>query len=222
MSKNSKKTKTVNVRQHPRHAPVSKKNPGGITIVDQHKRHIEGKYLDQKMIADIFKSYNKKNIIYPSKNKLGYPNGNDFDDYIAVWCDYFNKTLGSSTPLDPDKLKALIASESSFNPKVKNKNAIGLTQITKSTLKIIQDLDGEAKDFVFKDISQKDLLDPNVSVAVAARWLSYKQVYANKILKQTATADEVIQIYKGILNDKSDAAKDQIQNFRNNYGKIKK
>jgi hypothetical protein len=222
MPRDNKKIKIVNVRQHPRHVPVSKKNPDGITIVDQHKRHIEGKYLDQKMIADIFKSYDKKNILYPAKNKLGFPNENDFDDYIAVWCDYFNKKLGLTIPLDPDILKALIASESGFNPKAKNKNAIGLTQITKSTLKILQDLDGEAKDFVFKDISQKDLLDPNISVSLAARWLAYKQTYANKFLKRTATPDEVIQVYKGILNDKSDTAKGQIENFREKYGKIKK
>ena len=119
MPKDKKKTKIVNVRQHPRHVPVSKKNPDDITIVDQHKRHIEGRYLDQKMIEEIFKSYNKKNIKYPAKNKLGLPNENEFDDYIAVWCDYFNKKLELSIHLEPDILKALIASESSFNPKAK-------------------------------------------------------------------------------------------------------
>ena len=82
-----------------------------------------------------------------------------------------------------------------------------MTQITKSTLKIIQDLDG---------------LDPNISVSLAARWIAYKQTYANKILKRTATADEVIQVYKGLLNDTSEKAKTSMENFRKHYGEIKK
>ncbi len=36
----------------------------------------------------------------------------------------------------------------------------GIAQITKSTLKILQDPEGETKDFIFKKIRQKDLKDP--------------------------------------------------------------
>lgn len=221
MATKQTRSKTVPVREHPRHVPVSKKNPTGITIVDKHLRHIDGKYLDLKMIEDIYRLYDKKNLVYPIKGKLKFSNESEFDDYIAVWSDYFSKKFDLKQPLDPNMIKALIASESSFNPKAKNKNAIGLTQVTKDTLKIIQDLNGEVKDFVFKDIRQKDLLNCNVSVAVATRWLAYKQIYGNKILKRTATSDEVIQLYKGILNDKSEKAKEQMANYRDKYAKNK-
>lgn len=221
MPKNTQRSKTVPVKEHPRKVPVSKKNPNGITIVDYHLRHIDGQYLDLKMIQNTFDSYDKKNLIYPTKGKLPHLRSDNFDDYIAVWSDYFSKKLNLKTPLDPNMLKALIASESSFNPLAKNKTALGLTQITKDTLKIIQDLNGEVKDFVFKDIRQKDLKNPNVSVAMATRWLAYKQNYANKILKRNPTSDEIIQLYKGILNDKSAAAKIQMDSYRKNYAKIK-
>lgn len=49
----------------------------------------------------------------------------------------------------PDMVKALIASESTFKPEAVNKKATGLTQVTTDTLKILQDLSGESKDFVF-------------------------------------------------------------------------
>lgn len=80
-------------------------------------------------------------------------------------------------------IKALVASDSTFNPLAVNQKATGLTQITTDTLKILQDLAGESKDFVFKDISKADLKDPNVSVALGSRWLAYKKQYAEKILK---------------------------------------
>ena len=55
-----KKSKTVIVKEHPRRVPVSKKNPKGRTIVDRHLRHIEGSYLNAKMIDHLTKKYNKK------------------------------------------------------------------------------------------------------------------------------------------------------------------
>jgi len=217
-----KKSKTVTVRQHRRRVSVSKKNPSGVTIVDQHLRHIEGQYLDLKLIDDIFKHYNKKKILYPGKSKLLLPNEDDYNDHIAVWVDYFNQKLNLKTPVDPDMVKALIASESTFKPNAINKKATGLTQITTDTLKILQDLEGESKDFVFKDIRKKDLKNPNVSIALGIRWLAYKKQYAEKILKREVTSDEVIQVYKGILNDKSKAAKQIMKDYRLFYEKLKK
>lgn len=119
-------------------------------------------------------------------------------------------------------VKTLIASESTFNPKAVNAKATGLTQITTDTLRILHDLNGETKDFVFKDIKKKDLKDPNVSLALGVRWLAYKKQYAEKILKRAASSDEVIQVYKGILNDESDTAKRIMKNYRGFHEKLKK
>ncbi|MBC7458476.1 MAG: lytic transglycosylase domain-containing protein [Bdellovibrionaceae bacterium] len=201
---------------------MSKKNPAGRTIVDRHLRHIDGQYLDLNQIDVTFKNYGKKIILYPAKGKLNLPNEDKYDDLIAVWVDYFNKKLNLKSPLDPDMIKALIASESTFNPNVVNAKATGLTQITTDTLKILQDLGGESKDFVFKDIRRKDLKDPNTSVALGVRWLAFKKSYAEKLLKRAATSDEVIQVYKGILNDKSTKADDIMKKYRKFYGKLKK
>jgi Soluble lytic murein transglycosylase and related regulatory proteins (some contain LysM/invasin domains) len=219
----TKKTpKTVVVKEHPRRVPVSKKNPSGITIVDKHLRHIEGQYLDKKMIADTFINYDKKKVILPAKGKLLLPNEDEYDEYIAMWVHYFNKKLNLKTEIDPDMIKALIASESTFKPAATNKTATGLTQITTATLKILQDLSGESKEFVFKDIRKKDLTDPNVAIALGVRWIAYKKQYADKILKRAATSDEVIQVYKGILSDDSKKASEIMKSYRGFYEKLKK
>ncbi|MBC7419114.1 MAG: transglycosylase SLT domain-containing protein [Bdellovibrio sp.] len=215
------KSKTVVVKEHLRRVKVSKKNPSGQTIVDRHLRHIDGQYLDYNLIEETYKGYEKKKVAQPGKEKLLLPDEDKFDDYIAVWTDYFNKKLNLKSPIDPDMVKALIASESTFNPTAVNKEATGLTQVTVDTLEILQDLEGEVKEFVFKDIKKKDLKEPNVSVAVGVRWLAYKKQYANKIFKRDAISDEIIQVYKGILNDKSKKAKSIMEKYREFYGKLK-
>ena len=217
-----KKSRAVVVRQHSRRTPISKKNPSGLTIVDRHLRHIDGQYLDLNLIEETFKNYDKKKILYPERKKLSLPDEDKYDDYIAVWVDYFSKKLNIKPPLDPNMVKALIASESTFKPNAVNAKATGLTQVTTETLKILQDLNGESKDFVFKDIRKKDLKDPNVSITLGVRWLVYKKQYAEKILKRTATSDEVIQVYKGILKDESKKAKEIMKDYRKFYELLKK
>lgn len=217
-----KKTKTVAVREHVRRVPVSAKNPAGKTIVDKHLRHIDGQYLDQKLIDEIFSKYNKKNIAYPTKKKLVFPNADKFDDLIAVWVDYFNNKFGLNPKIDPDMIKALMATESGFKPDAKNKNALGIMQITKSTLKIIQNLKGEVKEFVFKEINQNDLKNPSIAIPMAVRWLVQKQKLAAHKLKRAPTSDEIIMEYKGILKDKSEKAKEIMKDFRNYYDELKK
>lgn len=79
------------VRQHPRYVGVSRKNPSGVTIVDQHIRRLPGTFLTSDEIKDTAKKYERSSIPYPSKNDLGYRDGNKYDDLVAVWTDYFNK-----------------------------------------------------------------------------------------------------------------------------------
>ncbi len=176
--------KITSVREHSMRVPISEKNPTGITVRDRHLRRLKGTYLDSTEIKAIFKNYVHKDLAYPTKGKLTkkYKNADNYDDIIAVWTDYFNKKFNANPPLDPDVLKALISSESDFHPDPtgNRKIAIGIAQITKQTLKILQDPDGEAKEFIFKNIRQKDLKDPNISIPMAVRWLQRK--------KETATS----------------------------------
>ena len=218
-------TKVTTVRQHPRRVPVSEKNPVGITIVDRHPRHLEGTSLDVAEIKKIFATYDRKGLVFPKSKKLpGYKNADSFDDAIAVWVDYFNKKFSASPKLDPDVVKALIASESGFDPdpKENRKIAIGLTQITKSTLRILLDPDGEAKAFLFTKIRQKDLKDPVVSIALATRWLFRKRETAMNRLRRAPDHEELILEYKGLLRSYSEYKKAALKKYIEAYAKLKK
>lgn len=118
-------------------------------IVDRHTRRLDGTFLDIKEIDKIVKSYDKKNLIYPSLGKLSdYAGADKYDELIAIWTDYFNNKFPSDLLLDPDVVKALIGSESSFRIDPVNPVAIGITQITKETFKALQDPKGEVKESI--------------------------------------------------------------------------
>lgn len=217
------KRKFTRVREHPRHVPVSKKNPDGITIVDEHPRRLPGTYLGTNEIRQIFEEYDRKSILYPSKGKLPeYANADLYDDLIAVWSDYFNKKFNTNPPLDPDVVKALIGSESSFDPKPKTKIAIGLAQITRDTLRILQDESGEAKDFIFTKVLQKDLLDPAISIPLATRWLFRKRQTAEHALGRSPNPEEIVLSYKGLLKSSTKYKNTSLINFRKKYESLKK
>jgi len=224
--KTKKKARTTIVREHPRHVPVNEKNPTGITIVDRHPRRLPGTYLDTAQIKEIFKKYDRKNIPYPTPNKLkkDYKKKADkYDDLIAVWTDYFNRKFDAKPPLDPDVVKALMASESGFDadPKGNRKIALGIIQITKSTLKILLDPKGEVKDFTFKDIRQKDLKDPDIAIPLGVRWLFRKRATAQSKLRRTPTNTEVILEYKGLLRSKTDWKRKALESYEKHYKILK-
>jgi len=218
--------KITTVREHPMHVPVSKKNSTGMTIRDRHLRRLKGTYLDVVEIASIFKNYDRKGISYPAKRKLTekYKNADKCDEVIAVWTDYFNKKFNADPPLDPDVVKALISSESDFNPDPlgNRRVALGIAQVTKKTLKILQDSDGEAKEFIFKDIRQKDLKDPNISIPMAVRWLQRKKETAESKLKRAPSHEEIILEYKGLLKSDSAYKKAGLKKYREAYATLKK
>jgi hypothetical protein len=221
MAKKERK-KVVIVREHPMHVPVSKKNPTGITIRDRHPRRLEGTYLDREEIESVFKTYDRKGITFPASKKLGHKNSDKYDELIAVWTDYFNKKFNANPPLDPDVVKALIASESGFRADPpENKIAFGIAQITSETFKALQDPKGEVKDFIFNDIRKKDLKDPNINIPMAVRWLYRKKRLAEGKLGRAASAEEIILEYKGLLKSKSDEKKRAHKNFKENYDKLK-
>jgi len=215
--------KITTVREHPMHVPVSEKNPTGITIRDRHLRRLEGTYLDAAEIESIFKSYDRNGIAYPTKGKLkDYKDADKYDESIAIWTDYFNKKFNANPPLDPDVVKALIASESDFrvNPR-ENKEAFGITQITLSTLKIVQDPKGEVKDFIFKKIRQKDLKNPDIAIPMGIRWLFRKRATAINQLGRAPNHEELILEYKGLLKSKSDYKNKALKKYRKEYAQLK-
>jgi len=214
--------KIITVREHPLHVPVSEKNPTGITIRDRHLRRLEGTYLDAVEIVSVFKNYDRKGIVYPTAGKLKHKNADKYDEDIAVWTDYFNKKFNAIPPLDPDVVKALIDSESDFRADPReNKKALGITQITPKTLKIVQDPKGEAKDFIFNKIRQKDLKNPSVAIPMSVRWLFRKRTTAMNQLKRAPDNEELILEYKGLLKSDSEYKKAALKKYREAYAKLK-
>lgn len=217
------KKKVTTVRSHPMQVPVSKKNPTGTTIRDQHLRRLPGTYLKREDINETFKSHNRQDILYPTAGKISeHKTADDYDELIAVWTDYFNTKLKIDPPLDPDIFKALLASESGFRLHTpENRIAFGIAQITKQTWTILQEPEGEAKEFIFNDIRQKDLKDPTIAIPMGIRWLMYKSKRAAAKLGRQPTHEEIILEYKGLLKSKSEYKKKALESYRKYYGKLK-
>jgi soluble lytic murein transglycosylase-like protein len=101
-------------------------------------------------------------------------------------------------------VKALIASESSFDPSSVpkgvpiRKQARGLIQIMPETRKVLQNIDGELKNYLV-NINPNDLFDPSAAIAAGIRWLVRKQQLASRKLKREASWKEAVLEYKGIL-----------------------
>lgn len=217
------KKKIITVKEHPRKVPVSKKNPSGITIVDEHPRRLDGTYLDIKEIGTIVKNYDLNNLIYPTPRKLvDYPNADKYDDLLGIWTDYFNKKFPSDSLLDPDVVKALIGSESGFKLDPTNPLAIGIAQITKQTFKALQDPKGEVKEFIFTKFTLKDLKNPEIAIPMAIRWLFRKKRLAAGKLSKEPNAEEIILEYKGLLKSESKFKMKALKKFKELYDLLKK
>ncbi len=215
--------KTTAVREHPLHVSVSAKNPTGITIRDRHLRRLKGTYLDAEEIESVFKNYDRRGLNYPASGKLKkYKDADKYDEVIAVWTDYFNEKFKADPPLDPDVVKALMASESGFGiDPSENKKAFGITQITLATLKILQDPKGEVKDFIFSEIRQKDLKDPDVAIPMGVRWLFRKRATAMSQLRRAPNHEELILEYKGLLKSKTKLKNKAFEIYQEHYDLLK-
>lgn len=217
------KKKATTVREHPMQVPISEKNPTGITLRDQHIRRLQGTYLKREEINEVFKGHNRKGIHFPRAGQIPKPkNADNYDELIAVWVDYFNNKLKTDPPLDPDVFKALLASESTFRHHTpQNKTAFGIAQITRETWSILQDPKGEAKEFIFNDIRQKDLRDPDIAIPMGVRWLMYKSKRAAAKLGKQPSHEDIILEYKGLLKSKTEYKDNALKSYRYYYALLK-
>ena len=134
------------VRTHPMHVRPSREFPEGHTTIRHDHCAVNPSKKDQlypEEIGEIANQHfsNLKNRHCPLPLKFG-SSGKRYDDLIAGWVQYWNEVLQPDVPLDPNLVKALIASESTFDPKrlydkTKSNSARGLTQITNETRKLI-------------------------------------------------------------------------------------
>ncbi len=199
------------VRVHDRTVRASSKNPSGITSVDGHCRKNRGE--KDELHADEILGINSRIVPesewLPNPSNLGFKtklrNGTAFDEIIAIWTKYWNDIFKPTEPLDPDFVKALMASESDFaadtvTPAGKGQKAYGLMQLTGQTIKSLGGFKGELKDHLVV-FTQADALNPAVNVAAATRWLFHKRERASKRLGRQATWEESLIEYKGYLNE---------------------
>lgn len=181
-----------------------------------HCRRIKSKkqILNKDEILEISKNFNKKLLKLPKAYNFNTKNGNKYDLLIAGWVQYWGELLGKDSQITPGFVKILMMSESSFNSKAKASThdrpgrAIGLLQITSYTHRLIQPESKELKNHSFK-INLENLIDPNVNICVAVRWLFRKKQIAKYFLKKEPTMLQLAEEYKGIRGDKSIKAKHQ-------------
>jgi hypothetical protein len=193
---------------HPMKVPVSDKNPDGITSREGHcalnpkrNRKVIADYIEPDEIDYIAGKYFGSLSGPPTDNSMGFENGNEYDHLIRGWTKYWNDIYNPELPLDPNLVKALIGSESSFNPNPRPQNAgaagkaRGLIQLTDQAVKALSKPNNEIKDHYVK-ISKKDTTDPNMSIAAGVRWLFHKKRLASGKLGREATWEEAIAEYK--------------------------
>lgn len=175
-------------------------------LLDKVLNHLVRRVLDR-----MFKPFDKKASRNapkdgPNGEAAGGANKSQYDPLIRGWTKYWNDIFQPGDPLDPNLVKALIASESSFNTKPKDQKTVsagmarGLMQLTDQAIHALGDPKGALRDHMVK-ISEADTSDPNRSIAAGVRWLFRKRELASHRLHREATWDEAVAEYKGYLKD---------------------
>ena len=200
------------VREHQEHIPPSKEHPDGI-IITRHAhcpRNPSRTTRPNKEIEDLL-SFDEISYISdkyfaslsgsPNANVLKFKHADKYDIYIRGWVRYWNEVLNFKEPLDPNLVKALIATESGFRlDPPENKTAHGLMQLLPSTFAILRDKYGELINHLI-NIKKLNYLDPSANICAGVRWLFRKKVLASHRLQREATWIEAAAEYKSYLKD---------------------
>ncbi|MBX3021342.1 MAG: transglycosylase SLT domain-containing protein [Bdellovibrionales bacterium] len=219
------------VRTHPLTVPVSSEGPRRKTTRHGHCRINAGKseIYTADELKDIAESHFDKLIqdteLMPIPDSMGFQNGNNYDHLIAGWTKFWNEILNPKTPLTPDFVKALIATESSFEtPKDRNSSdgsARGLIQVTDNTRKALKDLKGELRNH-YIELSVEESREPTTNIAAGIRWLHHKKKLAEHRLKREITWEEAGAEYKGIFPQigKNKTADGIMRKLREYHGRL--
>ena len=147
-------------------------------------------------ISSVFTSMLKREDL-PSSQNLGFgEDGRKYDGLIGLWTKYWNDIFNPEEKLSPNIVKALMATESGFQPMPKNApkghKAIGIMQLMPET----------------------------VNIASAVRWLFRKREIGEHRLKKKLTWMEVLEEYKGITGDTSPVAVKIRNSLKTYYTKL--
>jgi hypothetical protein len=202
-----------------------RKITNGTTSVEGHcRKNPKNKdVIGSDEILKIANIHFKKLKRLPSPNNLKFSRGNDFDLIIAGWCQYWNETLKPEMEIQPNIVKALIATESGFDPEPrvpKDHKAIGIMQLMPETLKYLSPSGKELKNN-FLILNSEEAKNPITNISSGIRWLFRKYELTKLKLKRTPTWEEVLLDYKGVLTDKSKRAKDIRSNIEKYLKELK-
>jgi soluble lytic murein transglycosylase-like protein len=135
------------------------------------------------------------------------------DDLISGWTAYWNDVFQLKNPLHPNYVKALMATESTFDPKARAPNsrkigpARGLLQLTEETTRLAKNHKRHEYRDHFIDLEYEELWDPSKNISFGVRHLFRKRETAKARLKREPTWFEVLMDYKGMLKSNSNQAK---------------
>ncbi|MEW6058481.1 MAG: transglycosylase SLT domain-containing protein, partial [Bdellovibrionota bacterium] len=194
------------VRAHPKHKVSNRGKPyiqnvGGFCRTNpSHKDHL---YADD--IHEIADRHFSRLKGPPAASNLGFGSlGNKYDAMIRGWTRYWNEVLKPKDPLDPDVVKALIASESSFIVDKWNglrgmKSARGLTQVLNGTIPLLRDSKELSNHLI--NLDEDDMLNPNLNICAGVRWLFRKKQLFEATTKKPASWRDAVAKYKGVSPD---------------------
>jgi hypothetical protein len=178
------------------------------------KDQLKGDEIDLISKHELFKNPRLK----ATPNNLGFEKvgktGNQFDDLINGWVAYWNDIFKIDPPLHPNFVKALMTTESGFNPKsiAPNKNkkigfARGLMQVTERTQRQLAGDEKELKDHLVI-LDDEEIWDPNKNICAGIRWLFRKREIVKSQIKRDPTWREVLMGYKGRIDSQTNKTKD--------------
>ena len=216
------------VRKHPLEIPPSKTYPEGHTVTRREHCARNPSGLDQlyaEEMTEIASQHFSDLKNKPCPLDLNFKGkGDQYNDLIAGWVQYWNDILKPDEPLEPNLIKALIASESGFEPlrlakKTDSNSARGLTQITNDTRKLLGEGHDDLKDHLIT-VTKGELNDPNVNICAGVRWIFEKRRLSSISIKRTATWLETIWEYKGVKLAKSKEEAEKIRKIFNGYYEV--
>lgn len=137
----------------------------------------------------------------PTAGVLKFDDADTYDGFIRGWTCFWNDIFKPSELLDPNYIKALIATESGFrkNPP-ENPHAHGLMQLLHQSFAVLQDAKGELHDYLIR-IPWEKILDPSTNICMGIRWLFQKRHLLAVRLKREVTWEEAVIEYKSYWKD---------------------
>src|SRR3989339_113536 len=201
------------VRRHDRQKKHLEDVDGHCRKNKSKKDQLKGDEIDLISNHDLFKNPKLKT----TPNNLGFEkvgkNGNQFDNFINGWVAYWNDVFKTDPPLHPNFVKALMATESGFDPKsiAANKNkkigfARGLMQVTERTQRQLAGDEKELKDHLVI-LDDEEVWDPNKNICAGVRWLFRKREILKSQINRDPTWKEVLMGYKGKVGSKTNETK---------------